>query len=121
LKILTPTLSSREGVEQEKVQKSLESLLHKTIKTLSEDMEKMKYNTSVSKLMILLNAIEDAGSLVSREILEIYLHLLAPFAPKISQEIREKFGHQDDITVRSWPQFDAEKALDDEIVIGGFS
>jgi leucyl-tRNA synthetase len=84
---------------------------------MTEDLEKMKYNTAVSKLMILLNAIEDAGSLVSREILKIYIHLLAPFAPKISQYIREQFDHQDDITVRSWPQFDAEKAMDDEIIV----
>jgi leucyl-tRNA synthetase len=113
---LTPkTLEVSNDVE--KTQKSLESLLHKTIKTLSEDMEKMKYNTSVSKLMILLNAIEDTGSLVSKETLEIYLQLLAPFAPKIAQDMREKFGHQNDITVCPWPQFDAEKALDDEIII----
>lgn len=103
--------------DYQKIQKSLESLLHKTVKAMSEDMEKMKYNTAVSKLMILLNAIEEAGSLVSKDTLEVYLHLLAPFAPKISQDIWTKFGHEDDITLRPWPQFDAEKAMDDEIVV----
>jgi leucyl-tRNA synthetase len=107
----------QEGSSTEKIQKSLESLTHKTIKGMTHDLEQMKYNTAVSKLMILLNAIEDAGSLVPREILEIYLHLLVPFAPKIAQDIWAKFLQTDDLTMRKRPSYDLAKVVDDEIIV----
>ncbi len=65
----------------------LEQLLHKTIKKVSEDIENLRYNTAVSALMILLNEFEKNKELLIDSHLQIFLKLLAPFAPHITEEI----------------------------------
>ena len=60
-------------------------MLHKTIKKVAEDIEDLHYNTAISALMILLNGFEDRGT--TQDDFEIFLKLLAPFAPHITEEI----------------------------------
>ena len=64
----------------------VERVLHKTIKGMSEDMEKLKYNTAVSKLMILLNSIEE-HKMITKGQMGIFMILLFSFAPHISRQI----------------------------------
>jgi leucyl-tRNA synthetase len=64
----------------------VERALHKTIKGMSEDMEKLKYNTAVSKLMILLNSIEE-HKMITKEQMGIFMILLFSFAPQNSRQI----------------------------------
>lgn len=54
-------------------------------------MDKLKFNTAVSKLMILLNSIEEHQTLTSNH-LQQFTILLAPFAPKLAQQLREVAG-----------------------------
>jgi leucyl-tRNA synthetase len=89
----------------------LSLLLHKTIKKVTEDIENLHYNTSVSALMILLRAFEGDESKVesqkSKGDFEIFLKLLAPFAPHITEEIwRETLGHTSSIHREPWPTHD---------------
>jgi len=69
----------------------IQRILHKTIKKVTEDIEGLQYNTAISALMILLNAFEAAPDAVGSDDREIFLKLLAPFAPHITEELYQQF------------------------------
>lgn len=98
----------------------IESLLHKTIKKVGEDIESFKFNTAVSTMMIFTNELESAfaqGSGVTKETFETFLKLLAPFAPHITEEIWYKIGNTTSIHLSAWPKFDESKIKDERITI----
>ncbi len=84
-------------------------VLHRTIKKVSEDIEKMAYNTSVSTFMICVNELSDLKC-GKRRILEPLCILLSPFAPHITEELWQLLGHAESIAYASFPTFD-EKYL----------
>jgi leucyl-tRNA synthetase len=87
----------------------IQKTIHKTIKKVTEDIEGLHYNTAISALMILLNAFEKEKENVSTEDVEVFLKLLAPFAPFLTEECwRETLGHEKSIHVASWPAFDPQ-------------
>ncbi|QQG44956.1 MAG: leucine--tRNA ligase [Candidatus Sungiibacteriota bacterium] len=69
----------------------LSRILHKTIKKVTEDIEGLQYNTAISALMILLNKFEESPEAVTKEHVAVFLRLLAPFAPFISEELWSRF------------------------------
>lgn len=81
-------------------------ILHKTIKKVTEDIESMSFNTSVSAFMVCVN---ELGGLKcnKKEILESLLILLAPFAPHITEELWEALGNNESIHNSNWPTFNA--------------
>ena len=96
--------------------RSLGALLHKTIKKVTEDVDDLHYNTAISALMILVNGFEEYG--VSRGYFEMFLKLLAPFAPHITEEIwRENFGHDRSIHREPWPQYDPKMLIEETITL----
>ena len=118
--------------KQQKENKSVQTLLHKSIKKITEDIEDLQYNTAISALMVLLNGLEKQSSL-SRSTLTIFLKLLAPFAPHITEEIWSRFfaGEESRIldsrsesgcqlkTYKSihkeaWPEYDSRLIKEDE-------
>lgn len=90
------------------------TLVHQTIKKVSEDIESMGFNTTVSSLMIFVNAL-DKQEKVSKEEFEILLILLAPFAPHITEELWSILGYKNSIHTQSWPTYDPDKIEMDEI------
>ncbi len=78
-------------ITDEKKKVSYETLLHKTIKKVTDDIEAQKFNTAIAALMTLINEIYKEGS-ISKEDLVIFLKLLSPFAPHIAEEIYEMIG-----------------------------
>ncbi|MEK7190316.1 MAG: class I tRNA ligase family protein, partial [Patescibacteria group bacterium] len=99
---------------------SVQKLLHKTIKKVSEDIEAMKFNTAISTLMILANEMESAfaqGSGVTREDYKKFLQILSPFAPHVAEELWQRLGHKKSISLESWPAYDLSKIQDAEIKI----
>lgn len=82
-------------------------ILHKTIKKITEDIESMSFNTSVSAFMVATN---ELGALKCRkqEILETLLILMAPFAPHITEELWHQLGHADSIHTANWPTYDSQ-------------
>jgi leucyl-tRNA synthetase len=97
-------------------EKETHSLLHKTIKKVAEDIENLHYNTAISALMILLNGFEERGA--KKDDFEIFLKLLAPFAPHITEEIwRESFGHATSIHREPWPIYDPKLLIEDMVTI----
>jgi leucyl-tRNA synthetase len=61
------------------------TILHKTIKKVTEDIKVFKFNTAISAMMVFVNQVEKTG--LSRESYELFLQTLAPFAPHITEEL----------------------------------
>jgi leucyl-tRNA synthetase len=99
----------------EKVE-SVDKIIHKTIKKVTEDIENMRYNTAISCMMIAINEIENAES-ISKDQYEIILKLLAPFAPHFTEELWVSLGNKKSIHLSSWPEFDPALIVNDEVNI----
>ena len=91
-------------------------VLHKTIKKVGEDCEEMKFNTAISAMMELLNACYKEP-IINRKNLEVFVLLLAPFAPHICEELWSKLGHKESIAFAPWPKFDPEQVKDDTVTV----
>ena len=103
--------------EGEEYSKNLESLMHKTIKKVTNDLLSMKYNTAVSALMILLNAMEKEESITHKDYRTL-LALLNPIAPHITEELNEECKLGDEFAVSTWPEYDEAKTTESEFEIG---
>jgi len=101
--------------------KNFQTLLHKTIKKVSEDIESMNFNTAISSMMILVNEMEKYQ--ISVKDFKIFLQILAPFAPHISEELWSDLtsdsdsGRSSSIHTSFWPKWDNKKVVDNEVKI----
>lgn len=86
--------------------------LHKTIKKISEDIERFSFNTSVSNFMICVNELTEAKC-NKRSILEPLLILVSPYAPHIAEELWEQCGHTESIAFAPFPVCDDSYLQDD--------
>ena len=94
----------------------LESAFHKTIKKVSLDIEDMKFNTAIATLMSLINEIYDNGSL-TRDELGVFVRLLCPFAPHLSEEIWASLEGTELCARAQWPEWDEAKTVDATVEI----
>jgi leucyl-tRNA synthetase len=78
--------------------------LHKTIKKVSQDINKLKLNTAISCLMMFVNKMEKEEK-ISLKYYSTFLILLSPFAPHITEEIWNKLGHKKSIFLKKWPKY----------------
>lgn len=85
---------------------ALQKIVHKTIKKVTEDIENLQYNTAISSLMVLLNEFETQKEGVGRKEREIFLKLLAPFAPHITEEMWVMLGNKKSVHISDWPKYD---------------
>jgi len=92
------------------------TLLHKTIRKVSDDIEAFKFNTAVSAMMIFLNQAEKDG--LSASSYRAFLRLLAPFAPHLADELWAASGQTGSIHQSEFPAFDETLATDEQVVIG---
>lgn len=104
-------------VEGDAYSKDLENIIHKTIKKVGYDLANMKYNTAVSALMILTNAFE-AKDTITKKDYQTLLILLNPICPHLTEELNEELGFKEKIVEMSWPKYDEEKTIDNEVTIG---
>ncbi len=88
-------------------------ILHKTIKKVTEDMERFSFNTSVSTFMICVNELTDLKC-NKREILEPLTILIAPFAPHLSEELWSRMGHKNSIVNATYPLFNEKHLIENE-------
>lgn len=92
------------------------TLMHKTIKKVSQDLEAMKFNTAIAALMTAINEFYDNGFVTKAE-LKTFITLLYPIAPHISEEIWEVQGFDGMLNETSWPIWDESQTVDDVIEI----
>ena len=96
--------------------KKLESIMNKTVKKVSQDIEDMKFNTAIAAMMTCLNEINDVGTLTKDE-LSVFIRLLCPFAPHLCEEMWGQLGEEGLCSTAKWPDYDESKCVDDEIEI----
>ena len=93
----------------------LRAVLHETIKKVSDDYERMKFNTAIAAMMSLVNEIYSKGSL-SRGDLKVLLKLLNPVAPHITEEIWQRLALSGKMVYEeTWPEFDEAATVKAEI------
>ena len=79
-----------------------------------EDIENVKFNTAIAKLMTLVNELGKVDS-INKTDYETILKLVNPFAPHITEELWEMIGHTDDMAYATWPQHDESKLIESTI------
>jgi len=101
-------LEAREPTEEEK------RVLHTAIKTVTEDLEGLEFNTALSALMVLVNEMMKLNTRC-KILLETLVLMLAPFAPHVSEELWEYLGHKETLAYEAWPSYDDSiLAVDEE-------
>ena len=101
----------------DKENKNLEKVYHQTVKKVTEDLDRLQFNTAISQIMIFVNAIYKENQ-IPTEYAEGLVKMLNPFSPFVTEEIWNKFlKHDNTIAYEPWPTFDAEKAISDEITL----
>lgn len=104
-----------------KPEKDLRRAIHTAIKEVTDDLEgEYQFNTAVSELMKLSNAIADSAckdSPVYTEGINTLILLLAPFAPHIADELWHGIGHADSVHTQTWPKADPTALVADEITL----
>jgi len=117
------------------VSRSFERLVHQTVKKVTDDIEKLAFNTAISSLMVLSNEFNRqpgadiaAGEKLSttmgyRRAGEIFILLLSPFAPHLAEELWEKLGHSKALAYEPWPRHDpalvVEAMIEIPIMVNG--
>jgi len=108
-------------VNSKKSDDQLVRLLHQTIKGVQDDLIRLKYNTAISKLMVLTNKIQEHGC--NKEILSKFAIILYPFAPHLAEELWNALGNKESIFKEKWPEYDKkliqEKTLQLIVQING--
>ncbi len=94
----------------------LKSLMHKTIKKVTNDIENLKFNTAIAAMMTLLNEIYLKKSVTRGEI-KTFITLLNPFAPHMTEEIYETLGFGGMLNESEWPKYDESLCVDDMVEI----
>lgn len=92
--------------------KDTEILMNQTIKKVTDDLENIKYNTSVSALMILLNELEKQKEISNKDYRTLLL-ILNPIAPHITEELNEEYNLGEVLCKSSWPTYDSNKLVND--------
>ena len=110
-------LYTEEGKTFEGENKNLERIYHETVKNVTNDYEKLSFNTAISHLMVFVNAVykEDVFPI---EYAEGFIKLLNPICPHITEELwKEVLGHDNTIAYEAWPNYDESKLVQTEFDI----
>jgi len=115
--------TAEDKLTDEKAHRDLQRITHQTIRKVTEDLERLRFNTMIAALMEFTNyltKLKEAGTVNDsdwRESTAILLKLLAPTAPHLAEELWQRTGHEYSIHNQSWPQWDEEMARDEEITL----
>ena len=94
----------------------LDKVYNETVKKVTEDYEKLGFNTAIAQMMIFINEAYKATS-IPRDYVEGFLKLLNPIAPHMTEEIWSVLGHEETMTYEAWPTYDEAKLVSDTITI----
>jgi leucyl-tRNA synthetase len=105
------------GITDKETDKETLKMINKTIKAVTEDIERFSYNTAIAKLMEFYNFISQKSQ-VGEEVMIDYLRLLAPFAPFISEEIYQSLkSSAKSIHISDWPKHQEDLLKEEEQII----
>lgn len=110
---LQEKLDNRSG----KVRQELLADVHGTIRKVTDDYEKMKFNTAIAALMSLVNRFYQVKGPVTAGEMRALLLLLSPVSPHICEEIWQRQGYGDPLTAQAWPSYDERSLVRPEVEI----
>jgi leucyl-tRNA synthetase len=96
--------------------------MHKTIKRVTDDLDKLKFNTPIAFIMEYVNSLQEkllSGASVGKDALSVLIKLLAPFAPFVSEEIWEKIsaGDSGSVHLSGWPDYEESFIKENNVVV----
>ncbi len=94
----------------------LERLLHQTVRKVTEDIEGLRFNTAISQLMVLVNALTPLERR-PRAVIEPLVLILSPFAPHLGEELWRRLGHPESLAHAEWPAWDPARVVEDSVTI----
>ena len=115
--------AGEQGIADPTIERNLRRKVHQTLESVTRDFETFEFNTIISSLMELLNEMSKAkqqgawGTPAWDEAVDIYLRMLAPVTPHISEEIWSRLGKPYSIHQQSWPKVDTAAASVEEITL----
>ena len=95
----------------------LEKIYNQTVKKVTDDYEKLSFNTAISQMMIFVNEVNKSNNFPMEYRLG-FLKLLNPIAPHITEELWSMLGNNETISYEAWPTYDESKIITDEVEIG---
>ena len=95
------------------VDEDLERTIHRVVKAVTEDYDAFSFNTAIARLMELLNEFSKLGTPVPRLAAEVFLIMLAPIAPFITEELWHRYGNPRSIFEEGWPAYDDSLAAEE--------
>ncbi len=107
----------------DKAEKELNFWRHNAIKSVTDDTDKLQFNTAIARMMEFINALskytqeKEMNLSFLKEVVSDYLRLLAPFAPHFSEEQWNLLGNEYSIFNEAWPKFDPKALVKDEVEI----
>ena len=96
---------------------SLDRVYHQTVKKVTDDFEKLGFNTAISQMMIFINECYKAEH-VYKEYAENFIKMLSCIAPHICEEMWQQLGHNDSIAYEPWPTYDEKMLVSDTVQMG---
>jgi len=94
----------------------LRGLLHRTTKSVTDDMAELRFNTSVARFFELNNALVGLDS-IPREVADVFVRLMAPIAPHIAEELWERMGGDGSVCFADWPAYDESLAAEESVTM----
>jgi leucyl-tRNA synthetase len=91
----------------------LSRLQHKTVRAVGEEIEGLRFNTGIARLMEMVNELTPLAER-PRQLVETFVLLLAPFAPHLAEELWSLLGHERSLAHAPWPRFDPALAHDEQ-------
>jgi leucyl-tRNA synthetase len=92
----------------------IEQQLHRTIAKVSDDIERLSFNTAIAAMIEFTNLATKSGPLTSGQLSRLAV-ALAPFAPHLAEELWSKLGHERTLAYEAWPTVDETMLQDDQI------
>jgi len=95
--------------------RKLLTMLHKTVKNVTNDLHKFSFNTAIAKIMELTNLMYQEE--LTKNSLRTLVLILGPFTPHLCEELWSQLGNNEPMYLHPWPEYDENLAKDDEITI----
>lgn len=92
----------------------LTKIYNQTVKKVTEDYERMHFNTAISQLMVFVNEAYKVDDLPV-EYMKGFVKMIAPIMPHMAEELWSQFGESDTITYQPWPTYDPKALVEDEV------
>ena len=109
-------ISTEKKIEDIELTPEIDSLMHKTIKKVTEDTESLSFNTAISQMMVFVNELNKL-EVVPKKAMENLTLLLSPYTPHLAEELWVMFGHEPSVANEKWPEYDVAKTIDATIEV----